>query len=740
MSWLIRVGGVGIIVAVFGIFFFVLMEILPLFGTASVEADGERNSGWTGAGVLGVDEWAERPFFFDGRSMHFMDWASGKESTEAIALPEGAVVSCWSFEAGRQWITVGTADGRVGSVQVKYQPTFSGEKRTITSTVSVGEFTPMGLPGVKVEKVADGHAESAQLLAILQHDPAGKPHVFVRCIRVKRGLMGGGKPAVSGEFDLAQQVGGEVSHLLAGASADSLLVVKKDGSVDYFFFENGASMELRQTFQPFAGKADAMIASAGFVFGGGSVVVSSIDGEQQVWSLYNQTVEKQGKTFQQRLFGKTKDLPKMDEAGELFAASRRNKVVMAAAGDFVTLRHTTSESVRWQGHVPFDVANMVMDGKSEHLFFLDGQGGLHRYSYEDPHPEAGWKAFFGKIWYEGASEPSYTWQSTGGTDDFEPKLSLVPLIIGSLKGTLYALVFAVPIALLAAIYSANFLPGKIRNVVKPTMEIMASLPSVVLGFLAGLWLAPLIEQKVPSVLLAILVLPLGTLLLGWAYTKLPVTLRCRVPHGLEFLLLVVPLAILVSAAWAMGPVIESWFFVVKDPGTGKAIADFRMWWPEATGTPYDQRNSLVVGFMMGFAVIPIVFTITDDALSNVPPQLRAASLALGATRWQMVRTVVLPVASAGIFSALMIGFGRAVGETMIVVMATGNTPVMDWNIFSGMRTLSANIAVELPEAPVHSTHYRALFLGAMVLFALTFVLNTVAEILRFRLRERFKLV
>jgi phosphate transport system permease protein len=124
----------------------------------------------------------------------------------------------------------------------------------------------------------------------------------------------------------------------------------------------------------------------------------------------------------------------------------------------------------------------------------------------------------------------------------------------------------------------------------------------------------------------------------------------------------------------------------------------------------------------------------------VPKSLTAASAALGASRWQVIWTVVLPVASPGIFSALMIGFGRAVGETMIMVMATGNTPIMDWNIFNGMRTLAANIAVELPEAPVGSTHYRALFLGAMLLFLMTFILNTVAEILRYRLRERFKLI
>ncbi|MBU1692587.1 MAG: ABC transporter permease subunit [Verrucomicrobia bacterium] len=151
---------------------------------------------------------------------------------------------------------------------------------------------------------------------------------------------------------------------------------------------------------------------------------------------------------------------------------------------------------------------------------------------------------------------------------------------------------------------------------------------------------------------------------------------------------------------------------------------------------YVQRNALVVGFVMGFAVIPIIYTVADDALAAVPDHLRSAALGAGATPWQTAVTIVIPTAMSGLFSAVMIGLGRAVGETMIVLMAAGNTPLMDWNLFNGFRTLSANIAVELPEAVRNSTHYRVLFLSALVLFALTFVVNTLAEMVRLRFRKK----
>ena len=181
-----------------------------------------------------------------------------------------------------------------------------------------------------------------------------------------------------------------------------------------------------------------------------------------------------------------------------------------------------------------------------------------------------------------------------------------------------------------------------------------------------------------------------------------------------------------------------WACVAASPGVELLLfdGDMRQWLTDQ-GITYDQRNAMVVGVAMGFAVIPTIFSIAEDAIFNVPKHLTYGSLALGATTWQTVTRVILLTASPGIFSAVMIGLGRAVGETMIVLMATGNSPIMNFNIFEGMRTLSANIAVEMPEAEFGGSHYRILFLAALVLFVMTFVLNTAAEIVRQRLRRKY---
>jgi phosphate transport system permease protein len=368
------------------------------------------------------------------------------------------------------------------------------------------------------------------------------------------------------------------------------------------------------------------------------------------------------------------------------------------------------------------------------------------------------------------------------------------------------MLFGAPLAILAALFTSEFLHKRLKGPLKSITEMMASLPSVVLGFIAAIVIAPFVQGFVPTVLALFVTIP-GAFLFGahvwqllpqrtvirWSGLPRFAAMSACLPLGVLLATLVGPLA---ERAWfggdvmgwlsgARGDSVGGWLLLLLPlsalvyallshrfavPWLGKISADwdrpraarfdffkflaataivFAMAWIAAhaldglgfdpRGGPLDtyvQRNALIVGFVMGFAIIPIIYTLAEDALSSVPSHLRLASLGAGATPWQTALRVVVPTAMSGLFSAVMIGLGRAVGETMVVLMATGNTPVMSWNVFNGFRTLSANIAVELPEAVRDSTHYRTLFLAAFCLFALTFVLNTFAEVVRQRFRKR----
>jgi phosphate transport system permease protein len=730
MGGAIRFGGISVIIAVFGIFYFIGKEVIPLFKSAMVKPAGQVATAAVPA-VLGVDEWGEMPFFYPGGDeVVFVSVDQGARKELALPGLSGLKITALAYDAVHRRVALGLDDGRVGSFLVTYERKFmpDGKSEVVASLAEEPWFVLTHGAG-PVTAVSYGDSGAGRVIVAKRGEGADSSVSILR-LAMKRGLVGKGKLSLVQEVDVTSMLTAEAILVKASPNGAMVLVGCANGEVDYFLADSDGVTK-RQAFQPFDGVAPRQL---DFLFGGVSVVITGADGQQEQWSLFRP--DEAG----ERLFGQTQVFPKLGEGPVIFAASQRNRTFLTGTGRDLSIRHSTSGAVRWTGVLDIDPVTAILDAKGEHFIAAASNGDARRYAVHDPHPDASWRAFFGKVWYEGGGKPVFQWQSTGGTDDFEPKLSLVPLIFGSLKGTAYALLFSVPIALLAAVFSAAFLPLEVKRVVKPVMEIMSSLPSVVLGFLAGLWLAPILETRVPSVVVMCLMIPATALLLGYFWCRLPITIRNRLSGGGEWLL-VLPFLILAGwVGWSLGPVIESLLFIYKDPATGREIADFRLWWPQATGNSFEQRNSMVLGFMMGFAVIPVIFTIAEDALSNVPKNLTAAASALGANRWQVVWTVMLPVASSGIFSALMIGFGRAVGETMIMVMATGNTPVMEWNIFNGMRTLSANIAVELPEAPVGSTHYRTLFLGAVVLFAMTFVMNTVAELLRQRLRERNKIV
>ena len=215
--------------------------------------------------------------------------------------------------------------------------------------------------------------------------------------------------------------------------------------------------------------------------------------------------------------------------------------------------------------------------------------------------------------------------------------------------------------------------------------------------------------------------------------QLPLEKRNSVPAGIAPVIVILPILIGSVIAFYATETLQAVIFAQYDGSMVNYLRNSET----GLGIDYQDQNALIVGLIMGFAVIPTIFSIAEDALFAVPRHLTNGSLALGATPWQTLTRVVLLTASPGIFSALMIGLGRAVGETMIVLMATGNTPIMDLSLFNGMRTLSANVAVEMGEAEVGSTHFRVLFLSALVLFVLTFIVNTAAEVVRARLRKKY---
>lgn len=740
MNHFIKVGGLSIIVAVSLIFVFILIQIIPLFQGARVEPDRTMPIPSGEYIALGSDEWSELPFFLsaDGELL-FIDTTDAPEPyhrgvfTRQSELSKVADVTAVEFNPYASHLVLGSHDGRFSIVDILYRATHPPRGgREVQVTLEETAPLRIGPEGHPLQIVAYGDRGTRKLMVAAQSVNGGY-ELHAASLAQRQTLLGPGELTVNQAYDLTEYIERRPRFLLVPSDADGVVIGQDDGVVVYLHYD-GRQFTLRQTFEPFEGLEDPRIASMNFLLGDVSLVFTAYNGAQRVFSLFRDP------DLDMRVWGHTKTFPDMPGPASFFSAAMRNKGFLTGRDRFASLRYSTTENIRWEEELPFDIHLAVIGPRYNRLLFLDTEGQLHFYNLSDPHPQAGWRTYFGKIQYEGRAEPEYSWQSTGGRDDFERKLSLVPLIIGTLKGTIYAMIFALPIALLAAVYTSQFLKPDIKRYVKPTMEIMASLPSVVLGFLAALWLAPIMSNAVPSVVIATTFVLISAFAAGFGWGHMPQRIRMRLKPGYEFVAFVPVMAVVGYLGWRLGPVVENIFFVVTDPDTGLRIADFRLWYPRATGLSFEQRNAFVVGFVMGFAVIPIIFTITEDALSNVPEAFRSGSLALGASRWQTAVRIVLPTASAGIFSAIMIGLGRAVGETMIVVMATGNTPVTNLNPFTGMRTLSANIAVELPEAPYLGTLYRTLFLGAMVLFLMTFFVNTLAEIMRQHLRERYKAV
>ena len=618
-------------------------------------------------------------------------------------------------------VVLGLDDGRALTAIVAFSLSYDDTERTVSPEVEREELVRL-FDDAAVAQIAyrhDGNKRSA--VAALSADG----RLVIRVAERTRSLMGAGR-VQEARFDLTNQLQDPVTALAIDDAVQHLVVGTASGQVQAWQIHG--SHDRPERLPPFdvtPGAAGGVTALA-FLLGDLSLAVGDENGAISVWFQ----TDADGSA---RAFRRVHELTSHDRAVTVIVPSERDKQFLSGdAGGTVALHHATSEQTFFDLQVGAGAIRRLAFAPKGDGFLVssEGQQGIAAYSLSNPHPEITIATLFGRVWYEGYEQPEYVWQSTGGTDEFEPKLSMIPLAFGTIKGTVFAMLFALPMAVLAALYTAEFASPKVRSVVKPTVELMASLPSVILGFLAGLWLAPMLEHYIIGTALLLLLTPVVVLLGAFGWRQLPRNVRAHLPANAELVALILLTLGSTVVALLCGPSVETALF-----GGG-----LPRWLAEETSLRFDQRNCLVIGFAMGFAVIPLIFTICEDALSSVPASLRAASLGLGATRWQTAVRVVLPMALPGLFSAAMIGFGRAVGETMIVLMATGNTPILDWNIFTGMRTISANIAVELPEAPHKGTLYRILFFSGLLLFFVTFALNTVAESVRQRLREKYRRV
>ncbi|WP_417614695.1 ABC transporter permease subunit [Oceanisphaera sp.] len=711
-------GGILVLVALLLIFFYLLYVIKPIFDGARVEPGPEfslldTHASQGNTALLGVEEQNELVYRFNDKGeVNF--YSLPQQGKRVYSLTIDGEVTSVARSTSHNMVAYGLTDGRIQVLSPKFSVSYPDNIRTIAPEVAF----PFGEQPLVVD---------AQGRALSQLSVARNGHDLLVAALTDTGVgvltrFAGKENFMTGEVELSPtrvEIPGlpaEVDQLLLTPN-QRFLFVRSGNEVYVFDVRNINQVQLRNVLTMNAQGGN--ITTLSLLSGGNSILVANDNGKISQWF----EVARDGK----REFTFIRDFAANGAVQQVTSEVDRKGFITASSNGSLDIFHTTGGSRLFSAPLASsDVSALAVSPRNSMLLMLTGNK-LSTFYVENEHPEVTWKALWTKVWYEGYPEPQYVWQSTSGSSDFESKLSLVPISFGTLKAAFYALLFAVPIAIAGAVYTAYFMSPGLRKVVKPTVEIMEALPTVILGFLAGLWLAPLIESHLPGMVMLLVMLPVSILLMAFAWHHLPKSLRNRVPEGWQCVLLL-PLVVLVGwLSFALSPWVENLLF------GGNA----RSFLTNELGIGFDQRNSLVVGIAMGFAVIPTIFSIAEDAVFSVPRHLTNGSLALGATTWQTLTRVVMLTASPGIFSAVMMGLGRAVGETMIVLMATGNTPVMDLSIFNGMRTLAANIAVEMPEAEVNSSHYRVLFLAAFVLFVFTFLFNTVAEFVRQRLRDKY---
>jgi phosphate transport system permease protein len=725
-AWLINIGGLLVVISVIGILLLILKVAAPLFFTP----DANLVSSVTISGsapvekilAIGTDENIKTGYRIDEQGkVTFFDIHTGAVADSSSLSAPGntnpgiAVIST----APDRHLDILWKDGSYSAIKIRFNGTDSNPVE--------------GQPLHEIETLLEDQkpeSGSTPLLTLVRFADADSParidllpeNRFVFSKKTTTSDLMGNETTTNTRTPFEAKVSGHITAVALDSKAEFLYAGTDTGHLLRWSLTDAETPQLLDSVQ--TNDKGSAVTALNLVLGDISIAVGNADGSLSTWFPASETGLGSSKVLT-----RIHPLTSHNSAVTAILPSPRNKSLYSLdKNGMIHVDHMTSERHLMTIKTTSPLVIFSVSPRDNGLIGVDNKNRISTWQISNPHPEVSFRTLFGPVWYENYDKPDFVWQSSSANDDFEPKLSLTPLIFGTLKGTLYAMLFSIPLALLGAIYTSQFMGPRMQKIIKPGIEVMAAIPSVVIGFLGGLWLAPLIDKGIVSVLISVLVIPscIFLVIFLWQKFRKQAFLR-KLSIGYEFLLLVPAILLGVYASHVLGGILETSLFA----------GDFKLWLFDSVGAHFDQRNSIIIAFALGLAVIPLIFTMADDALSNVPKNLSAASLAIGASRWQTAWRVVLPSALPGIFSAVMIGFGRAIGETMIVLMATGNTPIMNWSIFNGFRSLSANIAVEIPEAPVFGTLYRVLFFSAVLLFIFTFIINTVAEVLRQNFRKKY---
>ncbi|MCC5979319.1 MAG: hypothetical protein JJU21_14755, partial [Salinarimonas sp.] len=607
----ITVGGLMVIVAVAGIMIFLVQVVMPLMAGGQVEGnvryqlDTDQDTIWvngdefqTLGGVVGAD----------GRVIIY-HIPSGTEVDRGAFDFNGAAVTSVSGTLDRDQIAFGFDDGAVRFATLGFTSSATsrramppedqlirlddrdrmldgrvftqvgtGDFRTLAAEIEIGEATQISEhPIIAIDYRVGGTVERPTIaFATVDSENQGR----VSRSRVQRNMMTGEETITTTTVELPSmdlEPGVAVTGILMSGTADRAIVSTDDGLVyryDLRDFNNPTLAERRRVSPP-----DVAVTAMTLLGGEQSLVVGGEDGSVSVFFRLQRAGADTADGFE---LVRARDHRAMPAAVVDLSEARRQKEFSAVdAEGNVWVYHSTSDQILFEfargGDVNTDSTAMIFP-RSDGVMLVSQGGEVEAWQYRVPHPEVTWRVLFGEIWYEGYERPDFVWQSTAGTDLAEPKYSLVPLIFGTIKAAFYAMLFATPIALMAATYTSEFVHGRVRATVKPMMEMMESLPTVVLGFVAALVLAPIVEEWIGAVLLGFIAVPLGLMLGAFIWQSLPTRIVLKYDGMPKFILMGVTLIVFTWLAYNLGPLFEQTLF----------YGDFKAWTSGriGTGTPF----------------------------------------------------------------------------------------------------------------------------------------------------------